>query len=144
MAKPDFQEMLDTALPFVKRMLAECGDFIPFGIRLPIAGKAEFMNADVGVEHPRSADVMLLLESTLKNEAEHGQIRGGAICFMGRVTRPGESTPVDVATFRMAHVSGEMLDVFLPYGISGDDHVTYSALFAAKGASFGLTRQQQS
>lgn len=141
MAKADFQEMVDAALPFAKRMLTECGEFIPFGVRLPRVGRAELIAGDVGDEHPRSEEVMSLLEGTLRRMAAGAQIRGGAVCFMGSVTRPGHSLSIDVATFRMAHIDSEMLDVYLPYKIE-EGKVTFGDLFASRGTVFSLARPQ--
>jgi hypothetical protein len=142
MPNPDFQEMLDAGLPFVKRMLTEFGEFIPFGVRVPNTGRAELLAGDVGVEHPRSADVMALLEETFKRSAAKRAIRSGAICFMGRVSRPSSDSPVDAAIFRMAHVDGDMLEVFLPYTTSRRGAVSFGDIFASKGAAFKLSALQ--
>lgn len=51
-AKQEAEQLLNDVLPFAKRMLAEFGEFHPFGGMLTSAGELVQVGADVGKDLP--------------------------------------------------------------------------------------------
>jgi len=141
-AKEDFQKLLDGALPFAKRMLLEEGEFIPFGASLTSNAAATLVAGDVGKEHPKSDEVVKLLTSTFATEAANQKIVAAAICFMASTTT-SDGAKQEVAVFRMSHVSGETIDIFLPYSFGKSSRAIFKEIFATKGSSNFLTRHLQ-
>ena len=119
--------LLDVALPFVKEMLQEEREFIPFGAQLTPALKSSLVHGDVGVETPKSNGVIGFLAAHFYEEARANNIVAAAICFMG--TTNGK----DVAVFRMSHADGASIDVFLPYEIKAVGDHEFGSIFTSQG-----------
>lgn len=130
-AKADFQEILDVALPLAERVLREEGELIPFGVQLEPGRQAEFVAGDFGEERPESKKMMAFLQKYFLRAATQKKIVAAGICFMASVNvENGEKQ--DVVIFRMSHVSGEVIDVCLPYDVGTPGGVSFGTMFATK------------
>lgn len=120
-------------------MLAKHGEFFPFAATMDNAGNVAHVGADTGEEQPKSQDVIDFLTAALREQAKTGEIRAAGICLDVRIVPPGQTEKTDAVCARLEHLSGEAVDVFLPYKRGADGKVAYSDLLAAKGrqANFG-------
>lgn len=131
-AKAQCEMLLNATLPFAERMLAEFGEFIPFGAKLSPEGEIISVSGHTGEEHPRSQDVIDLLRSAFVEEADAGDIIATAIAYDVRVPPPGRSEPADAVAIALDHRDSYSVEVFFPYTIDGG-HATFNAAFAFAG-----------
>lgn len=136
MASPDLNELFQAAVTFAETMLAKEGEFIPFGVSMNINGKVIHVAGDVGSERPSSRDVIELLQSSFVRSAAEGVIRAAAVCLDTRTIPPGHDTKSDAICVRLAHVSNEALEVFVPYAKHQSDKPVYGEVFAAQAREF--------
>ena len=131
-AKADCEELLNFQLPFAERMLANYGEFIPFGAKLMADGELIAVAGDTGEEHPLSQDVIDLLRNAFLAEANTGAIIATAVTYGVRVNRPGTSIKTDAVALALDHCSGYSIEMFVPYSIDGGQ-VTFDAAFGNVG-----------
>jgi hypothetical protein len=135
MASSDLNELFEAAVSFAETMLAKEGEFIPFGVSMDLIGKVALVAGDVGSEHPASTEVIALLQSSFQQSAARGSIRAAGVCLDVRVTPPGTAARSDAICVRLAHVSGEVVEVYVPYtGQSGT--YQYGQVFATQASAF--------
>ena len=56
-----------------------------------------------------------LLTDTIKQQCNRGHLRAVGICYDVLVQRPGQSEKSDAVCCSLEHISGEAIDVFMPY-----------------------------
>jgi len=133
MAHPDLNELMNTLLPFAKKMLTEHGEFFPFGASMSADGSVVHVGAkERNDEHPPSQRLIDLLTQSFQEQARSGDIRAAGICFDVRITPPGQSQKTDAVQMALEHQSGEVVDVFLPYWRDASDSLHYGELFASQ------------
>lgn len=132
MAHPDLNALKDALLPVAKRMLAEHGEFFPYGAFMKLNGEIVDCSADDEDEHPPSKRLIDVLTEDFRQRAARGEIRAAGICSDVRVARPGQTEKNDAVHFALEHQSGEALDVFLPYNLDSSNEVVYGELFATQ------------
>lgn len=130
MAHPDLNALKDALLPTAKRMLAEYGEFFPYGAFMKLSGEIVDCSADDEDEHPPSKRLIDVLTEDFRQRTAKGEIRAAGICSDVRVARPGQTEKTDAVHFALEHQNGEALDVFLPYDLDSSDEVVYGELFA--------------
>jgi len=138
MASPALNELFNAAIGFAETMLAKEGEFIPFGVSLDPKGKVALVHGNVGSEHPASADVIALLQSSLQQSAAQGSICAAGVCLDARVVLPGTADKSDAVCVRLAHVSGEAVEVYLPYTGQQPGTHAFGELFASEAGAFRL------
>lgn len=140
MASPDLNELFQAAVTFAETMLAKEGEFIPFGVLMDTYGKVALVAGDVGSERPISADVIALLQSSFMESAAKGAIRAAGICLDIRTVPPGQDTKSDAICVRLAHVSSEAVEVFVPYAEHQPGIYVYGERFAAQAQDFKFNK----
>jgi hypothetical protein len=135
MSRPDLDALLNALLPFAQQMLKKHGEFFPFGASMTQDGAITLAGSYDGKEHPSPQEVIAWLVNTLKGQASAGQIKAAGICFDVRVVPPQQHEKVDAIQVSLEHISGEAIDVFLPYRKGFFDKITYGELFASSGTS---------
>jgi hypothetical protein len=130
MAHPDLNQLLNSLLPFAERMLAEHGEFFPFGRTMKPDGEIAAAGAYDGDEHPPSQSVIDLLTQAFRQEARNGELRAAGICHDVRTIPPGQSEKCDAICASMEHQSGEAVNVFVPYQKTGKGDIQYGQIFA--------------
>ena len=133
--KEDCETLLNAVLPFAQRMLAEFGEFYPYGGYMSADGKI----VDVGAKnednnHPKSTDLIYLLRSGMKEMAAKGECTATAIVFDVRVVLPGSEVKTNAIQIWLDHVGGYSAEVFIPYHRDESGGVVYASMFAQKGA----------
>jgi len=136
MASTDVNELFGAATEFAELMLRTEGEFIPFGVSMATDGSVAMVGGDVGSEHPRSVDVISLLQLNFLEQLLAGTIRAAGICLDVRVIPPGQDVKSDAISVRLAHSSGEALEVFVPYAGSVDAGFTFGSPFATQAGEF--------
>ena len=139
MASSDLNELFNAARSFAELMLAKEGEFIPFGVSMGLNNQVAMVAGDVGCEHPASADVISLLQSSFQISAiTEGSIRAAGVCLDVRIVPPGSDTKSDAICVRLAHISGEAIEVYVPYSLAGPVGYSYGKVFAAAASEFRL------
>jgi|KBSMisStandDraft_5_1062788.scaffolds.fasta_scaffold1231543_1 hypothetical protein len=128
MAHPDLQALFDSLLQFTKKFLSEHGGFNPWAATMSSTGEIQWVGADNGEEFPDAQALIDLLTETFQRQSRSGVLRAIGICYDSRVIPPGESDKSDAICCSLEHISGEALDVFVPY-TKADDGIQYAEIF---------------
>jgi len=125
----DLDELLDDSLQAAQSLLAENGEFIPFGLGISPDGELRAYGVDESVlpAEPTSHDVA---DSLVRGfSAGRDEIRAAAVVADVRVKASGEDA-IDVA---LEHSEGPAMNVLLPYTKAADsaEDVEYGDLSAA-------------
>ena len=108
MAQDDFDELLNTVLPFAVETLGRHGEMYPFGATVGTAGETALTAAEPGVgTRPKSNDVLALLREgvTTKRDA----LRAAALVADVRMDRG------DAIRIELEHSEGSAIVVLVPY-----------------------------
>ncbi len=135
MSHPDLDTLLNALLPFAQEMLEKRGEFYPFGVTLKQDSTVALSEGYGGHDHPISDNVISLLEEGFRNQASVGQIRAAGICTDVSIVPPGRSEKTDAIRAAIEHMTGESIEVFLPYRKGLFGKIKYGDLFAAKRTS---------
>ena len=73
-------------------MLAEFGEFLPFGGKITADGEHVSVGAKGSSEPLKSKELIDIMTDTFRREAAEGKIRAAGICFDVRVVPRGKST----------------------------------------------------
>ena len=135
MAHPDLDKLLNALLPFAQQSLAKYGEFYPFGSSMMADGQVNANAASTGEEHPSSQELIELLTTIFREQAETGQIRAAGICRDMLILPPGQAQKTDAICIGLEHKSGEAVEVCLPYKKNTSGQVEYGQLFASRRRS---------
>jgi hypothetical protein len=135
MSHPDLDQLLNSLLPFAERMLAEHGEFFPFGGTMKPDGEIVAVGGYDGDEHPLSLSVIDQLTQVFRQQARRGQLRAAGICYDARTIPPGQIEKCDAVCASMEHQSGEAVNVILPYEKTSKGDVQYGQMFTTSRTS---------
>jgi hypothetical protein len=130
MSHPDLNQLLESLLPLAERMLAERGEFSPFGGTMNQAGEIVAIGASGGKEHSASQNVIESMTQALRQRARSGQLRAVGICYDGRTTPPGRTEKCDAVCASVEHQSGEAVNLIVPYERTSKGEVQFGEKFA--------------
>lgn len=116
--KADVEKLLDAFLPFAEKMLAQHGEFLPFGGAMKPSGEIESVAAHDGREQPPSQDVIDLLAEGLQRGAAAGEYIATAIVYDVRVRPPGQADVTDAIAAELEHQGGYAVITVFPYRIN--------------------------
>jgi hypothetical protein len=105
----DLDALFKAALPFAQQMLAQHGEFFPYGVAMTKEGTIGMVAGYTGTEKPLSTEVLEILYEGLRSRAEEN--RGAAV--VSDVRLRGEGT--DAIQVEVEHREGIALKLFLPY-----------------------------
>jgi hypothetical protein len=131
MAHPDLEALFETLLPFTQRLLSEQGGFNPWAATMSSAGEIQWVAADIGEEFPEAQALIDMLTKALQKQSIRGVLRALGICYDVRVVPPGDSDKSDAVCCSLEHVSGEAIDVFVPY-TKAKDGIHYAESFSVR------------
>ncbi|NZA27704.1 hypothetical protein H0E84_15085 [Luteimonas sp. SJ-92] len=138
MASEDLNALYNEARVFAEYMLLAHGEFIPFGVSMSPDGAITQVAGDLGTEHPDSVAMVELLQSSFAQSANLGSIRAAGVCLDTYVVPPEQQQSTDAICTRLAHVSGETVEVFVPYSRDTKGTFQLARPFAAAGGDFKL------
>lgn len=95
-------------------MVAECGEFYPYGAAMPLTGDVVDVSVFEGNEYPPSSEIIDLLNSAFLKAAANRQYRTTAVVYDVRITLPSGKVS-DAITVNLDHHSGYSIVVYLPY-----------------------------
>jgi hypothetical protein len=118
-ARQDYNALLELLMPFAEQMLAQNGEFFPFGASVNREGEVSACATYDGTETPASEEVIAMLVQGFRDEARNGKTRATGICYDGRIVQEGKT--VDAVIVSLEHVSGSATKTCVPYtkGIFG-------------------------
>ena len=131
-AKSEVESLMNSALPFAEKMLAEHGEFFPFGEAMKPNGEIVSIGAQGESEQPPSQELIDILKNAFRAAAASGEYKATAIIYDIRTIPPGESEKTDAIAVALDHVDDYSVVVIFPYSINGTS-VTVSAPFAQRG-----------
>jgi hypothetical protein len=125
-------DLLDASVTFARHMLAERGEFYPFGAIVLADGQVAMSAPDPTLgDHPDSLSVIDALTDALRSQAESGEIRASAICCDVRVHDDG-SGMTDAIRTTIEHRESDPVDVLLPYRRGEDGSLSFGELSAMR------------
>jgi len=132
--KQEAEGLMNELLPLAKRMLAEHGEFFPYGGFIQQDGSITHLGAELkGNEQPDSKSLINLLAARFRAGAAEGIYRATAIVFNVRITPPGESGKTDAIQVNLDQESGYSAQVLFPYTIASDGRLQLGRVFAQRG-----------
>ena len=137
-ASSDLNELFNDALGFAQHMLLIEGEFIPFGVSMDNDGNIAQVAGDLGTERPKSSEMVKFLQAAFQQSAQLGEIRAAGVCLDMYVVPPGRSAKTDAICVRLAHISGEAVEVFVPYTQDRNGAYQMEPAYAAKAGPFML------
>jgi len=140
---PDLDALLNDLLPFAERMLAEQGEFYPFGCSITPDGRHISVGAKGSSDHPKSQELIHIMTSEFRDQASEKKIRAAGICFDVRVVPPGQVDKSDAIQLALEREDGDAVDMFVPYAQLPDGKFTYGELFACERTPTLFVQQRQ-
>lgn len=134
MPKDEVDALMNEVLPFAQKMLAEHGEFYPYGGAISSKGEFIHVGAHDGDEHPPSQRLIAILTESFQAQAKAGAYTATAIVFDVRVKPPSSEQKTDAIQINLDHRDGMSVECFLPYQIRGKNDVVYGEMFAQKGS----------
>ena len=131
--KEDVEALLNELMPLANEMLAQHGEFFPFGSVLDADGEVQPPQAWSGSEAPEAREQVDALMSIFREQAEAGNIRASALLFDCLTVPPGQTERVDAVAVQLDHRDGYSAVVFFPYQIGEDKSVSFAEPFAFEG-----------
>lgn len=132
--KEEAEALVNDILPLARRMLAEHGEFHPYGGFMRTSGEIVHVGAvDPHTEHPKAASLIDRLKRDFRRRALAKEIRAAAVVFDVRVSPPGKSDKVDAIQVSVEHDGSYCAEVFFPYSRSSDGELSFGEVFAQAG-----------
>ena len=131
--KVELEELMNSVLSSAQQMLAQNGEFYPFGGAITNEGELVSTAAYDDDERPSSQMLIDLLVNAFNAEAKQGAYRATAVVYDVRVVPPRSEVKSDAICIDLDHVDGLSLTVMLPYSFNGEGEIVYTELFAQAG-----------
>jgi len=111
-SQDDLDGLLNVTLPFAQQMLANSGEFYPFGAAATATGETRLVAGDPGQgEHPASTEVLSTLLGGFRQT--RADLRAVAICSDVRLT------DTHAVRVELEHRDGHAMAVLMPYKKKG-------------------------
>ena len=117
--KAESEDLMNAALPLAEQLLAEHGEFLPYGQAMDKAGKFIAIGASDGREHPPSKDLIKLLKDGFKEGARTGKYKATALVYDVRVTLPSTGAKSDAIAVSLNHEGKYSALIFIAYRLDG-------------------------
>jgi hypothetical protein len=129
---PDLNALLNDLLSFAERMLAEHGEFYPFGGSIVAAGKHVSVGAKRSSDRPKSQELIDIMTNAFRSQAskEGFVLRAFASTFAS--FRRGRSTRQTRFSSPWSARTGDAVDVFVSYAQVPDGEFSYGEVFASE------------
>lgn len=130
MPQEDHSDLLINALlPFVQHMLAQHGEFLPFGSIINAEGQIEALASMPSEERPHPQKVVEFLQGEARALVEQGMCKAAGICVAVQIQLPNTDGKTDAAMAILEDATGA-IRVFLPFVKYSDGNYAYSELTA--------------
>lgn len=133
-SKDESQQLMDAALPFAEKMLAEEGTFFPYACAMTPGGEIVAVKAFEGNQLPESSELLNLTQQALVFGASKREFKATALIYNVTLKEKDEddSRPTDAIAVNLDHQSGYSIVVFLPYSIK-DGKLEFGEMGAEEG-----------
>jgi hypothetical protein len=131
-AKADCGAVMNSALPFARKMLEEHGEFFPVGSAMRADGQTVAVAGYDGNERPSSADVIRLIKDGFIEAARRKEYRATALVYDVKVKLPESGETSDAIAVSLNHRDFFSLLVLFPYRIV-DGKPVFGAAFSRSG-----------
>jgi hypothetical protein len=133
--KKDCEKLMNEVLPLAQKMLEKFGEFYPYGGYMKPNGEITHVGMqDEDTDHPKSKDLLYLMQDSFLSIAGTGGCIATAIVFDVRVDLPHTQVKSDAIQVRLEHADNYSAEVFFPYQINADGRVVYGPAFAQEGS----------
>jgi hypothetical protein len=132
-SKDDCERLMTALLPFAEQMLAEYGEFFPFGGTMSVSGDISQSMGWTGEEQPSSQELIDMLKSGFRAAAESGEIRATVIIYDTLVVPPGKNSKQDAISVALDHRNNYSVIVAFPYSRTSNGQVQLDEPFASPG-----------
>jgi hypothetical protein len=131
--KQEVEELMNSLLPLAKKMLAEAGEFYPYGGYIDQNGRITHVSGRIeGTDYPKSKPIIDLLTRNFQQGAKDKKLKATAVIFDVRIRPPGEDNKTDAIQVCLDHQGGYSAKVLFPYTIKNGE-VLFGNTFAHKG-----------
>jgi hypothetical protein len=131
--KADAEKLIAAARNAAERMLHEFGEFHPYGYLMRPDGQIISVSSTTGQEHPPSRDLISILRSGYRAEAEAGKLLVSAVVYDCGVATPSAPRKKKAVAFEIEHRDGYSIEVFFPYTLNSTE-VMFDPPIVQKGA----------
>lgn len=121
-------------LPFAESMLAQHGEFYPFGGTISASGEITHSAAWTGDSHPESQDLIDKLKAGFQADAAKGKIIATALVYDTLVIPPGKNSKQDAISVALDHRDNYSIVVVFPYTRSSSGEALLEEPFASQGS----------
>jgi hypothetical protein len=118
--KEEAEDLMNSALPFAERMLAEHGEFLPYGEAMDRTGKFIAISASDGRAFPPSKDLIKTLKDGFREAARAGKYKATALVYDVRIALPSTGTKSDAIAVSLNHEERYSALVLFAYQIDGN------------------------
>ncbi len=115
LAEEEAEFLMNQGLPFAEKMLADHGEFFPFGSVLYADGSATTVSPQDDREQPPTTELLESLLDGIRSSAAAGTYKATAVFVNVRIEHPADGQPVDAIHIGLEHQDGYCADVFFPY-----------------------------
>jgi len=137
--KEECQKLFDSALPFAKQMLAEQGEFFPYGEVMLPNNKIVSVGAEIeDNEQPSSSELIELLKASFIEASKSKEYKATAIVYDVRVNLPNNNEKSDAIAVDLDHERGYSVIIYIPYAIHGKS-IEFGGIFVNEGYSAVFT-----
>jgi hypothetical protein len=105
---------MNAGLPFAEKMLAEHGEFIPFGAVMLPEGLIQTVGTDTGGGDAPVEQLYEKLSVGLRQGAEDGLYQVIATFVLVQLRNPEDGKPISAVRVALEHRSGYCVDVYYP------------------------------
>jgi hypothetical protein len=122
----DFEILLESTFPFIKKMLSEHGEFYPLASAIDKNDKIVSIGSSDGTEMPNSNDLFLLLKKAFKEDAINGKYKSIAIFYDVEVTDPNTNEKSNaIAVFLENKNDKSAYNFFYTYILTNDGNIEF-------------------
>jgi hypothetical protein len=132
-AKRECEILMNEMLPLAEKMLAQFGEFYPYGGYMKCNGEIVHVGAkEPETDRPKSKNLIAILQNSFRSLANTHQCKATAVVCDVVVPLPNETRTSDAIQVFLDHVDDYSAEVFFPYQII-DDQIVYAETFAQEG-----------
>lgn len=131
-SKQDVEEIMNAWIVFAKGMLAEHGEFYPYGAAMKFDGEIVSVAGDTGEEMPPSQEMIEILTNGFQQAAAKGEYKATALFYDVRIMLPNSTKETDAIAVALDHSDAYSVIVFHPYEIV-DEQIVFGELTTSKG-----------
>ncbi len=127
MAHKQLDELLNFLESIARNNLEKYGEFYPIAASIDLNDKKTLNTVYDGDEHPKSADLILLLKAGFHQDINEKKVKAVGMCIDVKLVH--DDKKINALQFILEHESGESLNVYIPYTRSNSGELEYGEIF---------------